>query len=81
MGMVAPQQRIASAFVVIFGQHGSVTQYAEERGICRQWVYREADWLQNRLADQVKKFAVCSSSFGNRPNRTPRWNNVWPSQW
>jgi len=52
MGMVAPQQRIASAFVVIFGQHGSVTRYAEERGVCRQWVYREADWVQKRLADQ-----------------------------
>src|SRR5271163_1506498 len=51
MGMVAPQQRIASAFVVIFGQHGSVTQYAEERGVCRQWVYREAGWVQKRLAD------------------------------
>ena len=52
MGMVAPQQRIASAFVVIFGQHGRVTQYAEERGVCRQWIYREADWVQKRLADQ-----------------------------
>ena len=52
MGMVAPQQRIASAFVVIFGQHGSITQFARERGVCRQWIYREADWLQQRLADQ-----------------------------
>ena len=52
MGMVGPQQRIASAFVVIFGQHGSVTQYAQERGVCRQWVYREANWVQQRLADQ-----------------------------
>jgi hypothetical protein len=51
MGMVAPQQRIASAFVVIFGQHGSITHYAQERGVCRQWVYREADWVQKRLAD------------------------------
>src|ERR1700686_2386355 len=51
MGMVAPQQRIASAFVVIFGQHGRVTQYAQERGVCRQWVYREADWVQKRLGD------------------------------
>ena len=51
MGMVVPQQRIASAFVVIFGQHGRVTQYAQERGVCRQWVYREADWVHKRLAD------------------------------
>jgi hypothetical protein len=52
MGMVVPQQRIASAFVVLFGQHGSVTQLAHERGVCRQWIYREADWLQKRLGDQ-----------------------------
>jgi hypothetical protein len=52
MGMVAPQRRIASAYVVIFGRHGGVTQYARERGVCRQWVYREAAWLQRRLADR-----------------------------
>jgi hypothetical protein len=51
MNIVEPQQRIASAFVVIFGQHGSVTQYAQERGVCRQWVYREAEWVQKHLAD------------------------------
>jgi hypothetical protein len=52
MGMVAPQQRIASAYVVIFGEHGGVTRYARERGVCRQWVYREAAWLQKRLAQE-----------------------------
>ena len=50
MGMVAPQQRIASAYFVIFGNYGDVTRYAEERGVCRQWVYREAGWLQDFLA-------------------------------
>src|SRR5712691_12594514 len=50
MGMVAPQQRIASAYFVVFGKYGDVSRYAEERGICRQWVYREADWLRNSLA-------------------------------
>src|SRR5713226_2033300 len=54
MGMVAPQQRIASAYFVIFGNYGDVTRYAEERGVCRQWVYREATWLQQRLAEQQK---------------------------
>lgn len=43
MGMVAPPQRIASAFAVFFGRHGDVSRYARERGVCRQWVYREAD--------------------------------------
>jgi hypothetical protein len=52
VGMVAPQQRIASAYFVIFGNYGEVTRYAEERGVCRQWVYREASWLQRTLTEQ-----------------------------
>jgi hypothetical protein len=41
MGMVAPQQRIASAFTVVFGRYGDVSRYAQQRGVCRQSVYRE----------------------------------------
>jgi hypothetical protein len=41
MGMVAPQQRIASAYVVAFGDHGEITQQALEWGVSRQRVYRE----------------------------------------
>src|SRR3984893_8325519 len=52
MGMVAPRQRIASAYFVMFGNYGDVTRYAEERGVCRQWVYRESGWLQNFLAEK-----------------------------
>jgi hypothetical protein len=55
MGMVAPQQRIASAYFVIFGNYGDVSRYAEERGVCRQWVYREADWLRGSLATSQEK--------------------------
>jgi len=55
MGMVAPQQRIASAYFVVFGKYGDVSRYAEERGVCRQWVYREADWLRNSLASSRAK--------------------------
>jgi len=55
MGMVAPQQRIASAYFVVFGKYGDVSRYAEERGVCRQWVYREADWLRNCLATSREK--------------------------
>jgi hypothetical protein len=55
MGMVAPQQRIASAYFVVFGKYGDVSRYAEERGVCRQWVYREADWLRNSLATSCEK--------------------------
>ena len=52
MGMVAPQERIASAYFVVFGKYGDVSRYAQERGVCRQWVYREAHWLQEVLAQQ-----------------------------
>jgi hypothetical protein len=45
MGMVASPQRIASAFVVVCGRYGDVRRYAQERGVCRQWVYREAAGL------------------------------------
>ena len=55
MGMVAPQQRIASAYFVVFGNYGDVSRYAQERGVCRQWVYREAIWLQNALADKQER--------------------------
>jgi len=69
MGMVAPDQRIASAYFVIFGQHGDVSRYAERRGVCRQWVYRESGWVQKhleekqqeiqRLRQQVKELTQC----------------------
>src|SRR6266704_6836122 len=55
MGMVAPLQRIASAYFVVYGQYGDVSRYAEERGVCRQWVYREADWLRKSLATSRAK--------------------------
>jgi hypothetical protein len=53
MGMVAPQQRIASAFFVCHGNYGDVTRYAQQRGVCRQWVYREAAWLTDVLSASV----------------------------
>src|SRR6266478_3027041 len=55
MGIVVPPQRIASAYFVVFGKYGDVSRYAEERGVCRQWVYREADWLRNSLATSREK--------------------------
>jgi hypothetical protein len=55
MGMVAPQQRIASAFTVFCGQHGDVSRYARERGVCRQWVYREAAWVALTLEGTAQR--------------------------
>jgi hypothetical protein len=52
MSMVAPDPRIASAYFVIFGNYGAVTRFAEERGVCRQWVYREAACLGQALTKQ-----------------------------
>ena len=49
MGMVAPKQRIASAFFVIHGEYGDVSRFAQQRGVCRQWVYREAAWVNQAL--------------------------------
>lgn len=42
MGMVALRRRIGSAFFVVCGPHGTVGRYAQEQGISRQYVYREA---------------------------------------
>jgi hypothetical protein len=58
MGMVGPQRRIASAYFVDFGKYGDVSRYAEERGVCRQWVYREANWLRDSLATSHEKIAA-----------------------
>jgi hypothetical protein len=52
MGIVVPPPRIASAYVVLFGHYGDVSRYAAERGVCRQWVYREAARFQQLLAHQ-----------------------------
>jgi len=49
MGIVAPSLRIASAYVVMHGRYGDVCRYAQQRGVCRQWVYREAAWVQDVL--------------------------------
>jgi hypothetical protein len=53
MGMVVAQQQLASAFVVFCGAFGDVTQHAQERGVCRQRLYREAHWLHGRVTGQA----------------------------
>jgi hypothetical protein len=52
MGMVANRQRIASAFKIFFGRYGDVTEHARERGVCRQWLYREASQVLGTLDSQ-----------------------------
>jgi hypothetical protein len=45
MGRIVPQQRLASAAAVLCGRYGEVSRCAQERGVCRQWIYREAAWV------------------------------------
>lgn len=49
MGMVALSRRIGSAFVVTWGEHGQVSQFAQALGISRQYVYREAKQVASLL--------------------------------
>lgn len=56
MGMVAIDRRIGSAFFVVCGQYGDVSQFAQQRGISRQWVYREAKQVTDTLkGDQARE--------------------------
>src|SRR4051794_33485894 len=41
--MATIPQRIASAFTILFGQHGEVTRLARDRDQSRQSLYREAE--------------------------------------
>jgi hypothetical protein len=54
MGIVPPLPRIASAYAVHFGNYGAVTRLAQTRGVCRQWLYREAAWVTTTLADTAR---------------------------
>jgi len=57
VAMVASPQRIASAYFVLFGNYGDVTRHARQRGVCRQWLYREAASLPRTLARQQQTIA------------------------
>jgi hypothetical protein len=50
MDSIVVQERLVSAFTVWGGAYGAVSHYAEERGVCRQWIYREAQWVTDTLA-------------------------------
>jgi len=52
MAIVATAPRIASAAVVLAHRYGDVSRHARQRGVSRQWVYREAHWVVDRLESQ-----------------------------
>lgn len=78
MGMVAPQQRIASAYFVIFGNYGEVSRYAQERGVCRQWVYREANWLQELLAEKEQRVEGLTKRVQELEQQKAAWEQRVP---
>jgi hypothetical protein len=49
MGMLACRRSIGSAFFVFCGQYGAVSKFAQQQGISRQWVYREAKQVRATL--------------------------------
>jgi len=49
MSMVALSRKIGSAYFVVCGRYGQVSQFAQEQGVSRQWVYREADAVRESL--------------------------------
>ena len=58
MSIVAPEHQIASAFFVLYGKYGDVTRYAQQRGVSRQWLYREAEALRKGLATAQQQIAT-----------------------
>jgi hypothetical protein len=50
MGMVAPQQRIASAHAIACGVHGDISRQAQQRGVSRQRLYRDYTVVVTALA-------------------------------
>ena len=55
MAIVATAPRIASAAVVLARRYGDVSRHARQRGVSRQWVYREAHWVVDRLESQPRR--------------------------
>jgi hypothetical protein len=58
MGMVAPLQRIASAFFVFLGRRGDVTRQAQQRGVSRQTLYRESQQVAVAVAGDEQRAEI-----------------------
>lgn len=58
MCIVAPNPRIASAYLVHYGRYGDVRHAAQKRGVCRQWIYREAAWVVATLQGTAQRHEV-----------------------
>jgi len=58
MGIVATKEQIASAYAVYWGPPGAVRQLAQQRGVCRQWIYRQAQQLTAALESNALQLQV-----------------------
>src|SRR5947209_16532562 len=58
MSIVAVPPQLASAHAVLFGRYGDVTRLAQERGVCRQALYRDTHALLDTLANAVPHHLV-----------------------
>jgi hypothetical protein len=58
MSIVAIPPPLASAHAVLFGRYGEVSRLAQERGVCRQTLYRETHAVLDTLADAVPRHLV-----------------------
>jgi hypothetical protein len=56
--MVTVCQRLASAWVVIFGKYGDVTRQAAVRGQSRQALYREAEQVLEAVAGEKSQARI-----------------------
>ena len=73
--MLAPQPRIAHAFFVLHGQYGDVGRYAQQRRVCRPWLYREANWVQQLLRqrqEQLHQLRPRGRALEQRPTKLER---------
>jgi hypothetical protein len=49
MSTLVPPPALVSTFVVCWGRYGAVTQFAQQRGVCRQALYRDAHHVLRAL--------------------------------
>jgi hypothetical protein len=71
MCIVAPPDRLASVSVVFFGQRGDVSRQAEQRGVSRQRLYREAASVLRDLdpTPQQQQFACLQQTIAELQTR------------
>jgi hypothetical protein len=82
MCIVALPPRLASASVVFFGQRGDISHHAQQRGVCRQRLYREAHSVVRdleglsdrqqvaRLRQHLAELQTCLAQLQAEPRQT-----------